>query len=278
MKKSSNYFMKIGEMSHLFGISIDTLRHYDRIGLLKPAVNPVNNYRYYSPNHIPLLKIIQTGKNADISLDELKQYLSSGSVDSYLKFMKRLNENIKRKRELLEQQELYCQETTALLSKINKFENDFTLKSPVVEQLDIIIYKIKLQYLNEIHVYPHTLEEQFGIEQWIIYPKDLRFSSNAPEDEQEHFFSYRKNKYTKIFEDALIQKEKEKKAEHFHFSGKYYKIEFFGNHNAISEYANYLFEHFNLSDRTELLLNYLFSLPAHDKEYKHFVAIYVPLS
>ena len=43
-----NTMMRIGELSKSFQISIDTLRYYDRIGLLKPYVDPTNNYRYYS--------------------------------------------------------------------------------------------------------------------------------------------------------------------------------------------------------------------------------------
>ena len=39
----------IGEISRLHNLSIQTLRYYDKIGLLKPAyINKETNYRYYT--------------------------------------------------------------------------------------------------------------------------------------------------------------------------------------------------------------------------------------
>ena len=41
--------LKIGYFSKLSRISIRMLRHYDEIGLLKPAeIDPFTGYRYYS--------------------------------------------------------------------------------------------------------------------------------------------------------------------------------------------------------------------------------------
>ena len=45
------YFLEkrytIGEISHITGVSKDTLRYYDRIGVFKPEyVDPENQYRY----------------------------------------------------------------------------------------------------------------------------------------------------------------------------------------------------------------------------------------
>ncbi len=53
------YFL-IGEISKLTNVPIQTLRYYDKMGLLKPSyINKQNNYRYYSLNQfikIDLLK------------------------------------------------------------------------------------------------------------------------------------------------------------------------------------------------------------------------------
>jgi DNA-binding transcriptional MerR regulator len=43
----------IGEFSRRSGLSIKTLRHYDRLGILRPAhVSPRTGYRYYAPGQI----------------------------------------------------------------------------------------------------------------------------------------------------------------------------------------------------------------------------------
>ncbi|MGL5693490.1 MAG: MerR family DNA-binding transcriptional regulator, partial [Peptostreptococcaceae bacterium] len=42
-------YFSIGEMSKLQNISIETLRHYDRLGLLNAEyINEKTGYRYYS--------------------------------------------------------------------------------------------------------------------------------------------------------------------------------------------------------------------------------------
>lgn len=47
--------LKIGEVNKIYGVSLDTLRYYDKIGLLKPIVDPNNSYRYYSLDHLDRL-------------------------------------------------------------------------------------------------------------------------------------------------------------------------------------------------------------------------------
>ena len=43
----------IGKMASLTGISVQALRYYDKLGLLRPTyVNPTTGYRYYSYNHL----------------------------------------------------------------------------------------------------------------------------------------------------------------------------------------------------------------------------------
>lgn len=44
-------YFSIGETAKINNISIQALRHYDKIGILKPAYIDLNtNYRYYTIN------------------------------------------------------------------------------------------------------------------------------------------------------------------------------------------------------------------------------------
>jgi DNA-binding transcriptional MerR regulator len=50
---------KIGEFSRIGRVTIDTLRHYDALGLLKPAkVDPSTGYRYYTATQLQTLNRI----------------------------------------------------------------------------------------------------------------------------------------------------------------------------------------------------------------------------
>lgn len=48
--------LKIGDFSKLSRVSVRMLRHYDEIGLLKPAkIDPFTDYRYYSEAQLPMI-------------------------------------------------------------------------------------------------------------------------------------------------------------------------------------------------------------------------------
>jgi len=67
---------KIGEFSKLSCVTVKTLRHYDKLGLLKPAeVDPFTGYRRYSAGQLPRLNRILALKGMGLSLEEISQLL-----------------------------------------------------------------------------------------------------------------------------------------------------------------------------------------------------------
>src|SRR5215469_11186462 len=67
----------IGEFARLGTVSVRTLRHYDEIGLLRPArVDPQTGYRYYSASQLGQLNRIIVLKELGISLAQAKQLLT----------------------------------------------------------------------------------------------------------------------------------------------------------------------------------------------------------
>lgn len=77
--KSWEVFVKdkfsIGELARLFDISTDTLRHYDKLSLLKPDSHTESGYRYYSLRSLFKLSRILFFKQLDISLEEIRAYM-----------------------------------------------------------------------------------------------------------------------------------------------------------------------------------------------------------
>ena len=49
----------------------ETLRHYDRIGLLKPVERTESGHRYYSPAQLELVNVIRTFQDIGLKLDEI---------------------------------------------------------------------------------------------------------------------------------------------------------------------------------------------------------------
>jgi two-component system chemotaxis response regulator CheY len=67
----------IGELSKIVKISIDALRYYDEIGLLKPYhIDNSNRYRYYSAVQVNEIITIMEWKQYGFSLDAIKELLS----------------------------------------------------------------------------------------------------------------------------------------------------------------------------------------------------------
>lgn len=62
--------MEIGEFSSKTGLSIDTLRYYDKIGLLVPE--KINRRRFYNEYDLEKAAVIIQLKNLDFSLEEIR--------------------------------------------------------------------------------------------------------------------------------------------------------------------------------------------------------------
>jgi DNA-binding transcriptional MerR regulator len=120
-KWGENSFMKdkflIGELSKLFNISSDTLRHYDKIDLLKPHYDNKNDYRYYSIRDFFKLSRILFLKNLDISLEEIKKYMGNKNAENLLNLLKKKEDEIDAKMEKLLNQK------NKIKTKIDLFEN-----------------------------------------------------------------------------------------------------------------------------------------------------------
>lgn len=68
--------LSIGEMSRICGVTVKTLRHYDKIGLLKPeCVGGGNGYRYYGEGQIGRMLLIGRYKRYGFSLPEIRELM-----------------------------------------------------------------------------------------------------------------------------------------------------------------------------------------------------------
>ena len=81
---------RIGEFSRLARVTIDTLRHYDALGLLKPAkVDPFTGYRYYTARQLEPLTRILALKESGFSLEEIARILQDKLSNDDLREMLR---------------------------------------------------------------------------------------------------------------------------------------------------------------------------------------------
>jgi MerR family transcriptional regulator, copper efflux regulator len=67
--------LKVGAVAKAAGVGVQTLHHYERLGLLpKPQRSPAN-YRLYAPQAIRRVKFIKKAQAIGLTLEETKQIL-----------------------------------------------------------------------------------------------------------------------------------------------------------------------------------------------------------
>lgn len=66
----------IGQLAKRTGVPIDTVRHYERIGLLRPAARLASGYRRYGDAELKRLRFIRRAKALGFTLDEIRELLA----------------------------------------------------------------------------------------------------------------------------------------------------------------------------------------------------------
>ena len=73
--------LSVLEVSRLADVSVRTLHHYDRIGLLKPAKRSDSGYRYYGEDELFRLQQILFFRELDLSLADIQLWLDAPRYD-----------------------------------------------------------------------------------------------------------------------------------------------------------------------------------------------------
>ncbi len=138
MERSGNmkkYVLTISELAKLRNTTSETLRHYDRIGLLKPVYVSDGGHRYYSIRQYEKLGTILELKEMGMSLEEIKEYFENRNLrKSYemlktyqQRFEERLKEQI-RLNEIMREKLEFVRSLFSLPEMETIFEEEFPLR------------------------------------------------------------------------------------------------------------------------------------------------------
>lgn len=67
---------KIKSFAKHMGVTLDTVKHYQNCGILKPIVDPANNYRHYNITHGERLIVSRKFRNLGFSLEDTSAMIS----------------------------------------------------------------------------------------------------------------------------------------------------------------------------------------------------------
>jgi DNA-binding transcriptional MerR regulator len=127
--------MKIAEVSERYGLSSDTLRYYERVGLIPPVNRNGSGIRDYSELDIRRVEFIKCMRGAGLPIEVL--------ID-YMELVQRGDQTIQARKEILkEQRDLVVerikdmQKTLDLLNhKIQVYENAILIKEKAIVQTE----------------------------------------------------------------------------------------------------------------------------------------------
>ncbi len=76
----SSRAIRIGEVAARSGVSIDTVRYYERRRLLPAAPRTEGDFRLFAPETVERVQFIKQAQELGFSLDEIVQLLATGGA------------------------------------------------------------------------------------------------------------------------------------------------------------------------------------------------------
>jgi DNA-binding transcriptional MerR regulator len=128
--------MKIAEVSKLFDVPAETLRYYERAGLLLPVNRTENGIRDFDERDLHRVEFILRMRNAGLSIEVLKEYMRL--VEAGDETITQRKDILIKEKEKLEQRIEEFQFTMNMLKyKICVYEKAVLLKEKELSEIDL---------------------------------------------------------------------------------------------------------------------------------------------
>ncbi|RKP47917.1 MerR family transcriptional regulator [Cohnella endophytica] len=133
----------IGQASKICNLSIQTLRFYDKIGLVHPSeTDKHSGYRYYSNLDLLHIKIVQGLKSLNFKLEEISHTLKSEKLDRIMAMMKTKHEETLQEVRRLEKVATAIEQRMAQVNFLQALGGEF-------KELDILV---EMKHYPDRHV------------------------------------------------------------------------------------------------------------------------------
>jgi len=70
--------LTIGKLAHSAGVNVETIRYYQRVGLLEEPAKPAWGYRHYPAETVARIRFIKRAQQLGFTLKEISELLSLG--------------------------------------------------------------------------------------------------------------------------------------------------------------------------------------------------------
>lgn len=140
---------KVGELARRTGLTVRTLHHYDRIGLLRPSARSSAGYRLYGEQDIARLQQILSLRQLGFTLEQIRELLDrrGGDGASHLHV---LELHLARLREQIRRQQLLCGRLERIAERLRAAEE---------VSAEELIQSIEAMTMFEKYYTPEQLEQ-----------------------------------------------------------------------------------------------------------------------
>jgi MerR family transcriptional regulator, thiopeptide resistance regulator len=134
MTKRSERLYKTAEFAKLAGVTVRTLHHYDRLGLLKPSARTVKGYRLYGERDFARLQQIVTLKFIGFPLKQITRILNRDSFD--------LAKELRSQREIIVEQRRRLELAVKAIERVERVlastaEPDWEMFAEIIEVINM---------------------------------------------------------------------------------------------------------------------------------------------
>ncbi|MFS7003965.1 MerR family transcriptional regulator [Carnobacterium maltaromaticum] len=142
--------MNSKEVSELFNLSIDTLRYYEKAGVIPPVTRSENGYRDYQIRDLNWIYLAKTLRKAGMSIDSLQEFARLAQLHDAA------NENVE-----IKQKQILIDQLEAVDEKLEEIQ----------QARDLLAYKVKT-YDDHIAKFKNgELLEKNSEKLWELNPK-----------------------------------------------------------------------------------------------------------
>ena len=128
--------MNIKKAAELFGLSVDTLRYYERIGVIPPVKRNESGYREYSVNDLNWIYLAKNLRHAGLSIESLIEFVQLAQMREKINVAEA-------------QKQILHEQLVELNEKIQEMEQVRALLSYKIETYDEHLAKFQEGQMNE---------------------------------------------------------------------------------------------------------------------------------
>ena len=178
----ANSTFHIGELSNLFNISVDSIRYYEKKGLICPTRNENNGYREYSLDDFQTLVMIRELLGLDFHKEQISEFLKNRNISTTMEMLDTELSIIKEKMEVLQKKKEQIVSRIQSLQAVQNESSDTSIQLKTFKKRPIAMISTKnlpdayvdytmVQYMKKNRI---KLDTNGEIKFWKAFPEGPR--------------------------------------------------------------------------------------------------------